>query len=51
MTQSEYDVANDSSQVILDENEEKCFCDKKQCVLGITSIVIGVGGFVLASLL
>ena len=49
MSQNEY-VANDSQQ-ILDENAEKCACEKKQCMLGIASITIGIGGFVLALLL
>ena len=51
MNQSEYNMTNDSSQIILDGDEEKCSCEKKQCMLGIASIAIGVGGFVLASLL
>ena len=33
------------------ENMNSCSCEKKQCMLGIASIAIGVGGFVLASLL
>ena len=33
------------------ENKNSCSCDKNQCMLGIASIAIGVGGFVLASLL
>ena len=49
MSQNEY-VVNDSSQVNLDESEEECICEKKQCMLGIASIAIGVGGFALASL-
>lgn len=50
MSQNEY-VVNDVAQTNLDENEEKCSCEKKQCMLGIASIVIGIGGFALASLL
>ena len=49
MSQNEY-VTNDVTQTI-DENNESCFCEKKQCMLGIASIAIGIGGFVLASLL
>lgn len=30
---------------------ESCLCDKKKCALGIASIAIGIGGFVLAGLL
>ena len=51
MSQNENYTANNASQIILDEGEEKCFCDKKQCMLGIASIAIGIGGFALASLL
>ena len=50
MSQNEY-VANDVSQKTLDEETEKCTCEKKQCMLGIASIAVGIGGFVLASLL
>ena len=49
MSQNEY-IINEVSQ-ISDENEEKYTCEKKQCMLGIASIAIGVGGFVLALLL
>ena len=49
MSQNEY-VVNDISK-IPDEDEGKCTCEKKQCMLGIASIAIGVGGFVLASML
>ena len=51
MSQSEYDIANNSSQTILDEDDEKCFCEKKQCMIGLASVAIGIGGFMLASLL
>lgn len=51
MSQNEYDVTNDVSQSALDENEEHCTCKKKQCMLGIASIAIGIGGFALAFLL
>ena len=44
-------VENKSAQSILDESEESCSCDKKQCMIGIASIVIGVGGFAIAFLL
>ena len=47
MSQNE-NVMNQTSQ---NENEENCFCDKKQCVLWISSIAIGIGGLVLALLL
>ena len=50
MSQNEY-VINNGSQITPDEDEGKCTCEKKQCMLGIASIVIGVGGFVLAFLL
>ena len=50
MSQNEF-VTNDVSQKTLDENAGKCTCEKKQCMLGIASVAIGIGGFVLASLL
>lgn len=50
MSQNEY-IVNDASQATLDEGEGKCACEKKQCMLGIASIAIGVGGFALAFLL
>ena len=50
MSQNEY-VINDASQTAMDEGEETCTCEKKQCMLGIASIAIGVGGFALAFLL
>ncbi len=53
MSQNEY-VVNDTSQTTLNANDTDdgtCACDKKQCMLGIASIAIGIGGFVLASLL
>ena len=39
-----------------DNNKEQldttpCFCEKKVCAIGITSIAIGIGGFILANLL
>lgn len=33
------------------DDTDSCSCNKKQCMLGIASIAIGVGGFLLASLL
>ena len=51
MTQNKHLEQNNASQIILNEGEEECFCEKKQCMIGLASIAIGVGGFVLASLL
>lgn len=34
-----------------EDGEENCFCQKKQCMIGLASIAIGIGGFVLAVLL
>ena len=51
MNQNESHTANNTSQIIVDENEEGCSCERKQCMIGLASIVIGIGGFVLASLL
>jgi len=36
---------------IVKEESGNCFCQKKQCMLGIASITIGIVGFVIASLL
>ena len=33
------------------DNTDSCSCNKKQCMLGIASVTIGIGGFLLASLL
>lgn len=51
MTQNEHLESNNASQFTLNEDEAKCYCEKKQCMIGLASIAIGVGGFVLASLL
>ena len=51
MNQNETHAANNTSQIIVDEDEAGCSCEKKQCMIGLASIVIGIGGFVLASLL
>jgi hypothetical protein len=32
-------------------DSEPCFCEKKICALGIASVAIGIGGFILASIL
>lgn len=49
--QNEY--LSDDSQPLREEsgNIEDCFCEKKQCMIGIASIAIGIGGFVIALLL
>ena len=39
------------SQTPFEEKNDGCFCDKKQCLLGIASIAIGLGGLMLALLL
>lgn len=50
--ESTQDQYSNSSSLILEEKDSKgCFCAKKQCMLGIASIAIGIGGFILASLL
>ena len=38
-------LGNSQSEI---REDEGCPCDKKQCVLGIASIAIGIGGFLLA---
>ena len=43
-------VANDAIQSDK-EQDGSCSCNKWQCVLGISSVVIGLGGFILAILL
>ena len=40
-----------SSSSLQNNEEENCSCNKKQCLLGIASIAIGLGGFTLALLL
>jgi hypothetical protein len=45
----------ESKDTLIDGSEqndaEPCFCDKKKCAIGIASIAIGMGGFILANLL
>lgn len=50
MYQNEY-LTKDVSQIPVNENDDECTCTKKQCAVGIASIVIGIGGFALALLL
>ena len=47
MSQNEY-ISNISPEQI---NEDDCSCNKKQCMLAITSIAIGLGGLAIAMLL
>ena len=42
---------NGSSLILEEKDNEGCFCEKKQCMVGIASIAIGIGGFVIALLL
>ena len=44
-------VDTDLSSSLQNNEEENCSCNKKQCLLGITSVAIGLGGFALALLL
>ena len=45
-------IQNEYATVSPEEtNEDDCSCNKKQCLLGISSIAIGVGGLVIAMLL
>lgn len=42
----------DSFEDVSEQLDAKpCFCEKKTCAIGIASIMIGIGGFVLANLL
>ena len=50
MSQNE-PLSDKISQTPFEEKNNDCFCDKKQCLLGIGSIAIGVGGLLLALLL
>ena len=34
-----------------DDRDDSCSCNKWQCILGISSVAIGLGGFILAMLL
>ena len=36
---------------IVQSDAEPCGCERKTCAIGIASIAIGIGGFILASLL
>jgi len=42
---------NTANESIDQYDVEPCFCDKQKCLIGIASIVIGIGGFILANLL
>ena len=42
---------NTANESIDQYDAESCFCDKQKCLIGIASIVIGIGGFILANLL
>ena len=42
MSQNE-PFSEDISQAPFGEKDDNCFCDKKQCLLGIGSIAIGLG--------
>lgn len=42
-----YPLQESESQI----DTEPCFCEKKICGLGIASVAIGIGGFILASIL
>ena len=44
-------LSEEISETPFEENTDNCFCDKKQCILGIGSIAIGLGGLFLALLL
>ena len=47
-----FDNVDTNSHSSLENNdEENCSCSKNQCMLGIASVAIGLGGFVLALLL
>ena len=46
MSQNEPMLSGNSQSEI--KEDEGCSCNKKQCALGIASIVIGIGGFLLA---
>lgn len=45
------EVNGHSSSSLENTGDEDCSCNKKQCMLGIASIAIGLGGFALALLL
>lgn len=50
MKESTPDQDSNSSSIIL-EDSKGCFCAKKQCMIGIASIAIGIGGFVVSLLI
>lgn len=49
--ESTLDQDSNSSSLILEKDNEGCFCAKKQCMIGIASISIGIGGFVVSLLI
>lgn len=50
MSQTEYD-ANPVFDEESADTAKPCSCEKTTCLLGIASIAIGVGGFILAHLI
>ncbi len=48
MNQTEY---NQYGADIQPNDAKPCSCEKTTCMIGIASIVIGIGGFIVASLL
>lgn len=47
LEQNQYPIKDLESQI----GSESCLCEKKVCALGIASVVIGIGGFIIASIL
>ncbi len=47
MNQTEYDQYED----IQSNDAKPCSCEKTTCMIGIASIAIGIGGFIVSSLL
>lgn len=48
----EQNISNRPSAILeKEENNDGCFCAKKQCMIGIASVAIGVGGFVVSLLI
>lgn len=48
MSQTEYNQYGTDIQV---NDVKPCFCEKTACMIGIASVVIGIGGFIVANLL
>lgn len=49
--QNEASRISEKTQYENKDDDENCFCEKKQCMLGLASIAIGIGGLGIAILI